>query len=140
MTAGTLEMPGGDRTVSQLHAGVCSIVMCGWQVEEVAVSLCILQEATEAGHLTQATGRQTLLQMSCGSCRQAWSEGRCPYAACGTGWVMAGLSRLQAGSQVAQGVLQQGKRALGGLAALQARQTGRWHLTTQTVEAAMQGA
>ena len=30
-------------TASHLCAGICSVVMCGWQAEEVAVSLCVLQ-------------------------------------------------------------------------------------------------
>ena len=58
--AGTHELTWVAETASHLCAGIRSVVMCGWQAEEVAVSLCVLQETVTRGHLTQATGRQAL--------------------------------------------------------------------------------
>ena len=91
-----------DQTASCMQA-LAPLSCVAGRSQEVAVSLCVLQEATRRGHPMQAAGRVALLQMSSGSCRQAWSDGQSPYAACTTGGVMAGLLRLQAGSQVAQG-------------------------------------
>ena len=94
--AGTLELLLGGRTDGQLRAGVRSVVMCGWQAE-VAVSLCVLQGPMKRGHPTQATGRQALLQLSCGSCRQACGDEAVPLCCLwhkmGHGWRLEAAGR-----------------------------------------------